>query len=267
MAWGRVEYFGGDRQLLGAFHLAPAIVRRSTAVLLCNPFGEEAARCHRVFRVLATHLQRIGFSTLRFDYSCTGDSRGSSTHATLAEWIEDIRVAAAALRDASGSSQIALVGLRLGATLATLACARGALRARHLVLWDPVVEGGAYMQELATSHHVYMRHELGSLWDERRRTHADGSPVEVCGTPITATMACELRAIDLAAETVTADHVSVVSTRPGPELEQLCALWPQARCRQIADATGWNSDAALNAMVVPMQVLQVVIQHLEGTAP
>ena len=72
----RIEYFGASQQLLGAFHVAQRLQPRSTAVLLCNPFGEEASRSHRTFRVLATQLERTGFSVLRFDYSGTGDSLG-----------------------------------------------------------------------------------------------------------------------------------------------------------------------------------------------
>ena len=73
-----IEYFGVARQLLGALHVPQRLRRRATAVLLCNPFGEEASRAHRTFRVLATQLERAGYASLRFDYSSTGDSQGDS---------------------------------------------------------------------------------------------------------------------------------------------------------------------------------------------
>src|SRR5882757_6389331 len=49
-----IEYFGAKQQLLGSLHQPQRLRARSTAVLLCNPFGEEAARAHRSYRVLAT---------------------------------------------------------------------------------------------------------------------------------------------------------------------------------------------------------------------
>src|SRR3954464_11609473 len=74
----RIEYFGAQHQLLGTLHRPQRLRPRSTAVLLCNPFGEEASRAHRMFRVLATQLERAGYPALRFDYSGTGDSLGDS---------------------------------------------------------------------------------------------------------------------------------------------------------------------------------------------
>ena len=83
-------------------------------MLLCNPFGEEASRAHRTFRVLATQLERAGYATLRFDYSGTGDSLGESTPPTLDAWLADIGAAAEHLRAASGAQRLAIIGLRLG---------------------------------------------------------------------------------------------------------------------------------------------------------
>src|ERR1700712_938246 len=139
-----IEYFGAKRQLLGALHQPQRLRPRGTAVLLCNPFGEEASRAHRIYRLLATHLERAGYTALRFNYSGTGDSLGDSTAATVDAWIADISAAAERLQAASGATRIAVVGLRLGATLAMLASARG-LKIRHLLLWDPVVEGAVYL--------------------------------------------------------------------------------------------------------------------------
>ncbi len=147
----RIEYFGTGTHLLGAFHLAQRLQPRRTAVLLCSPFGEEASRAHRTYRVLATQLERAGFSVLRFDYSGTGDSLGQAEDVTLATCVADIGAAAEGLLAASGAQRVALVGLRLGATLALLASTRG-LRPRHLLLWDPIVDGAAYLRELVTQH-------------------------------------------------------------------------------------------------------------------
>ena len=179
-----IDYFGARRQLLGALHQPQRLQPRGTAVLLCNPFGEEASRVHRTYRVLATQLERAGYAGLRFDYSGTGDSLGESSEATIDAWVGDIVTAAERLRAVSGATRIAVIGLRLGAALAMLASARGDLRARHLLLWDPVVDGAAYLRELIAQHRAYMRSEIGEDWKDHLQIAADGAPGEALGAPI-----------------------------------------------------------------------------------
>src|SRR5262245_58358584 len=103
--------------------------------------GAEAQQSHRLYRVLAEQLEQSGFTVLRFDYSGTGDSAGGPESATISRWIADIATAAEELGRAAPGTRLVAVGLRLGATLASLATARSAVRARHLVLWDPIVDG------------------------------------------------------------------------------------------------------------------------------
>ena len=236
-------------------------------MLLCNPFGEEAARAHRVYRVLGMQLARAGFAALRFDYAGTGDSHGDGADATVDEWIGDVEQAADQLRGASGASRIAVIGLRFGATLAVLASARDALRPRHLLLWDPVVDGAAYLRELAGQHRTYMRDELGAKWIERARP-GDAAPTEVIGTPIGAALAAEVAAIDLGAVSPGAEHLTVISTRNTPELERLRPRTPAAtRWLELSGGAAWNSDAALNSMTVPMEIVQALVARLEETSP
>jgi uncharacterized protein len=271
----RIEYFGGGRQLLGALHHPQRLRPRATAVLLCNPFGEEASRAHRTFRVLATQLERAGFPTLRFDYSGTGDSQGEGADATIEAWLGDIAAAAARLREASGAARIAIAGLRLGATLAAMAAARGDVRPRHLVLWDPVVDGAAYLRELADQHRAYMREEMGPGRADRLRTRdggapgARGTPVEALGTPISDALAAELAAIDLAAGAApAAEQTTVLTTRTTPELERLRPRLPaSARWLAMNESPAWNSDAALNAMTVPMDIVRAIVARIEETSP
>ena len=236
--------------------------------MLCNPFGEEASRGHRTFRVLATQLERLGYSTLRFDYTGTGDSLGDSEDATIEGWLADIGEAAEHLRRTTGIAKISLVGLRFGATLAALATARGVLRARHLVLWDPIVDGRAYLAELGAQHEAYMRDEIGPTWTDRRGVRQDGSPMEALGAPISAALAAELAAIDLGTATPAMDACTVIQTRPAPGADRLrTRMPPGAQWIEIADDTAWNSDAALNAMIVPMEIVKTVIARIEKSSP
>jgi pimeloyl-ACP methyl ester carboxylesterase len=264
-----IEYFGAQRQLLGAMHKPQRMHPRSAAVLLCNPFGEEASRSHRIYRVLATQLERAGYAALRFDYSGTGDSLGDAGAATLDAWIADVQAAADELRRASGVNKIVAVGLRFGATLALLASARG-LALRHLVLWDPVVEGKAYLRELTAQHRSYMQEEIGAGWQDRLPILPNGIPEEALGAPIGHTLGAQIAAIDLAAAGTTAgaEAVTVITTKLTSDLERLRPRLPAAtRWIEKAQSAAWNSDAALNAMTVPMDIVQAVIARIEEISP
>jgi uncharacterized protein len=236
-------------------------------VLLCNPFGEEASRAHRTFRVLATQLERAGYAALRFDYSGTGDSVGDSGAASIDAWVGDIASAADRLRTASGVARVTVVGLRFGATLAMLASARGELRPRHLVLWDPVVDGAAYLRELVAQHRAYMRAEIGEGWQDRLRI-ADGVPAEALGAPIGAVLGAQIATIELTGVAPGADQVTVITTRVTPEIERLRLHLPAStRWLEMAESPAWNTDAALNAMTVPMDIVQAVVARIEETSP
>jgi pimeloyl-ACP methyl ester carboxylesterase len=266
----KVLHFGpAARRLLGALHTPGRLRQRSAAVLLCNPFGEEAARAHRIYRVLATQLERSGYPVLRFDYGGTGDSMGDSEDTSLTGWLDDVEVAADELRRAAGNRKLVVVGVRLGATIAGLASARGGARLRHLVLWDPVVDGPAYLRELTAAHRAYMRHELGAAWHAPTPASADGAPTESLGTPITPALAADLAAIDLAGAELRSDHVTVISTAPSPPLERLRQHLGSSGARWIdqAESPAWNSDAALNASVVPMDIVQAVVTRIEEVSP
>ena len=237
-------------------------------MLLCNPFGEEASRAHRSYRVLATQLERAGYAGLRFDYSGTGDSLGDSRAQTIDAWVGDVGIAAERLRSATGASRVAVVGLRLGATLAMLASARGELRPRHLLLWDPVVDGAGYVRELIAQHRAYMRSEIGPGWVDRLEIAADGTPAEALGAPIGAALGGQIAAIDLAAVVPGADHLTVITTRAAPDVERLRSKLPAAtRWLDMPESPSWNTDAALNAMTVPMDIVQALIARIEEISP
>src|SRR5580765_4615379 len=120
---------------------------RPGAVLLCNPFGQEAIRAHRIYAVLAQKLSRLGLHVLRVDYTGTGDSSGDVEEGGQAQWIEDIVDAHDELAAASEVNRIVWVGLRYGATLAVMAAEKLARPVSDIILWDPVVNGAAYVKE------------------------------------------------------------------------------------------------------------------------
>ncbi|HUH37907.1 MAG TPA: alpha/beta hydrolase [Spongiibacteraceae bacterium] len=140
-------YFGpSEAPLYGVYH-PPLGADRHAGVVLCYPFGQEYMRAHRAYRQLAMMLTRQGYHVLRFDFRGTGDSFGGLTGVRFADWMVDIGHAIDELRDSTGIRTVSLLGLRLGALAAAQVChARKDIE--RLMLWDPVLSGPAYEEEL-----------------------------------------------------------------------------------------------------------------------
>ena len=95
-------------------------------------------------------------------------------------------------------------------------------------------------------------------------------PHEALGTPISDALGAQLAAIDLASPTtaLTAEHLTVITTRTTPDVERLRPRLPAAaRWIEMAESPAWNNDAALNAMTVPMDIVQAVIARIEEISP
>lgn len=260
------------RDLLAAVHLSPRLNPRSVAVLLCNPFGEEAARAHRLYRVMARKLEEAGYAVMRFDYAGTGDSSGDIADFGIEDWLDDIAAAAEHLRQESGVSRIVLIGLRLGGTLAALSVLRGRLRAAHLMLWDPVVDGAEYLRELGRTHRAYMQAELGRKSATAATDDVDeGSTLsEALGTPISARLHEELAGIDLAGDISVSTITTVLCTQRTPGMERLRTGWaesPRMHWIDLDGSSGWNSDAALNNAIVPINEMRALISRIETCHP
>ncbi|PLP97063.1 serine aminopeptidase domain-containing protein [Cupriavidus pauculus] len=129
---------------------------RRTGVVLCAPPGHEGMWSYRGLRHLADDLAAADIPTLRFDYHGTGDAIGNGDEpACQARWIANILAAVAELRTRTGVSQVALCGLRLGASLAALAAEEMTRRGEPpaaLVLLAPVVNGRAFLREMRALH-------------------------------------------------------------------------------------------------------------------
>jgi pimeloyl-ACP methyl ester carboxylesterase len=173
-------YFGtSQKQLFGVYHAPEARAARQAAFLLCQPLGHEYLRAHRAFRNLAVALAGQGFHVLRFDYFGCGDSGGDDEQATVEQCLLDLSAAIDELKDTAGAAKVSLIGLRFGATLAAVAASRRTDIDR-IVLWDPVLEGRDYLDDLRTLHVTWLKDRLGA-----GATH-DPSRPELLGCPLTA---------------------------------------------------------------------------------
>jgi alpha/beta superfamily hydrolase len=151
------SYFGQDCSLYGCCHQS-AECEQAPALVICQPTGHEYERCHRAMRQLAVQAVRKGFSALRFDYCATGDSAGDCEDLNLSQMRQDIRQAIRFACDKTGSNRVALVGLRLGATLAAQVAA-DCVEVDSLVLYAPVFDGAELLREWQVAHQsFYARH-------------------------------------------------------------------------------------------------------------
>jgi len=115
---------------------------------MCHPLAEEKLWAHRVFVSFARDLSTAGFDVLRFDFRGEGDSDRDFEQTDFETRIEDAARAIDAVHEMNPSiSEVTLLGLRLGASVAAATAARRSDVAR-LVLWDPVADGSAYMQSV-----------------------------------------------------------------------------------------------------------------------
>jgi len=139
-------YFGESaRQLFGMYDAPRGGGRRGAVV--CYPWGQEYLKAHQAVRHLARLLARRGVHAMRFDYYGCGDSAGDDTEGSVSQWQQDVGTALDELKDIAGLRSVSLVGLRFGAALA-VACAASRRDVDRLVLWDPIFDGRAYVDEL-----------------------------------------------------------------------------------------------------------------------
>jgi exosortase A-associated hydrolase 2 len=170
-------FFGDDgRELFGVLHEAgrhPA----GAPFVFCHPFAEEKLWTHRVFVHFARRLAAGGHPVLRFDFLGKGDSAGEFSGSSVSTMRADVARAVEEVRQRTGAGPVNLLGLRLGATIASLA-AEEVPDIGHLILWAPIVHGDRYMQEMlrinvTTQMAVYreVRHDRVELVERMRLGH------------------------------------------------------------------------------------------------
>ena len=248
-------YFGtSKRPLFGIHHPPKSSDVRQDGIVLCPAIGQDYMRTHRGLKQLAQQLAKAGFHVLRFDYYGTGDSGGESTEAVLEQWTDDVGDAVDELKDTAGVREVSLVGIRLGATLATMA-ATGRTDIDRLILWDPVVRGADYVEELLS---------LG----QPARVNGAFPPgtVGVSGFPVTPALRTGLERIDLKAHPFSANPVLLVVSEERPEYQamrdHLSAAVPGSTFRLVPTAADWDDVDRLGAVLLPQRIIQEIVTYL-----
>lgn len=147
-AWEPFWLGAPSRRLYAALHAVPGAP--STGVVLVPPLLHELPRSRRFITEVASELAGLGLPTLRFDFHGTGDSAGTGEDLDLASMHRDIEAAATALRQRTAIKRLVLVAWRGGALAVHGWLERGGA-ADLIVLWEPIVDGAAWVRELVES--------------------------------------------------------------------------------------------------------------------
>jgi len=262
-----IRFGRSHREMLGML-TSPDHRVHDVAVLFCNPFGQEAIRSKPMYRIFADRLAREGVPSLRFDYHGTGDSPGLGDTQTMAAWVRDTIEAARTLVEVTGVQQLHMFGLALGANIAEKAALELTPSPARIVLWEPIVNGPAYIDVLLRAH----RHELavafGEPWERLRARLNEPEPTipgVVLGFPIGPGLHEELRAIG------TPDFVALAARGAGidcavrepiaGEFEKMSSVtW-----HPPGPALNWMANEARGTTIVPAEIQAILFTGLPQT--
>ncbi len=117
-------------------------------VLVVPPFAEELNKCRRLLALCAHSLAAAGAEVWCPDWSGSGDSAGEFADANWSDWVDELCAFDAALAQAAPGTAPVYLALRSGALLLSAAGARlRDFRLARVLLWQPVLDGGRYVQQ------------------------------------------------------------------------------------------------------------------------
>ncbi|MDH3499511.1 MAG: hypothetical protein OEM97_05275 [Acidimicrobiia bacterium] len=174
------EFIDVGQDLVYTVHHLPPSSRAGHSLVMCSPFFAEFPRNYRREVLVARRLAERGVAVTRFHHRGVGNSTGDAALMGLDRLIEDARRVAAVAAETSGAHSLAFHGTRL----AGFTAAAAAIGAQMPVsLWEPVVRGSKYFNEVLRTRMVQAVHDgetdvsAGSL----RHELTSGAPVDVLG--------------------------------------------------------------------------------------
>ncbi len=147
-------FFFGDeaRALFGMLHsrrsarMAPVSTAGKPACLVCAPLLQDATRIQRAMWHLAEALAEAQHDVLRFDWYGSGDSAGEGDDLQLQGMVDDLESAIVELSTCARPGRLSILAFR-SAALPVLAHASNSASPVDLVLWDPLVDGAALVED------------------------------------------------------------------------------------------------------------------------
>ena len=253
-------FFGSSKHpLYGVFHPATGTTQKKEGVLLCPPFGQEYMRSHRAFRQLALLLSKKGYAVMRFDYRGTGDSSGDIEDVSAEEWLDNIKTAAEELKETAFVTTIHIVGLRLGAILASSASVN--IEIDKLVLWDALSSGLAYDKELQV--------EMKKDGDDAAFNHIDThGTLHFNGFPLVKTVRDGLQQLDLLTSPPKAEKILQIVSKETRCSRAINDAWSSKTNYTYTHAPApgnWNYVDDFGGILLPQPVIQSIVNWIDNS--
>lgn len=204
-------FFSDDEKtrLFGVFR-APQDAQK--VWILAPPFGEEEKSARRTLTEIARFLEKRGQASLLFSYRGTGDSEGSFADFSLSDWKNDIQNAIAEAQKRVPDAQIALLGVRLGASLALQIAPQ--IEVSELVLIEPLLSGRSFLSQQTLR--KKLRADLtGDVASVKNATEIE----DLDGWPLSPRLKDELNALDLRAVSIVVAQTAILVLQVGPKSE------------------------------------------------
>lgn len=239
-----------------------------------HPFAEEMNKARRMAALQARAWAQAGYAVLLLDLYGCGDSAGDFGEADWVIWKNNARSAADWLERRVGQP-VGLWGLRVGALLAAEVASQSPTAFSALVLWQPVVNGDAFLtQFLRLKVATEMLADGGDKVDTQalKKMLEAGEHVEIAGYSLSPALARGLREAKLDAlkstvETIVWREVVAQSDRPlAPPSLRVVQQWREGGCSvDAATAVGepfWitpeiaESHALIESTLQPTRAFQ-----------
>ena len=242
-------------------------------VLVLPPFAEELNKCRRVLAMTVRALSAQGCDVLWPDLFGSGDSAGEFADARWQDWRADVVALAAWHAAQLPDLRCAILAVRSGCLLLGDASDGGLLaHGARVVLWQPVLHGGRFLQQFLRVRVMAARLAGGNDRVEDLETALRrGEAVECAGYTIGAELGLGLMAATLDAEQLRGAKVRALEfkseeggsvTRPLAQLcMQLRSDGDEAEARCVVAESFWASqeisapprvvEATVRAMLVP----------------
>jgi len=235
------------KRLFGIMH-SPTGESKKHGFVFCHPLAEEKLWAHRAQVNLARKLAHEGYAVLRFDFYGEGDSAGEFEQSTVETRLEDVQGAIECLKKIDLEiREVSLFGLRFGGMIAAITAER-LNGISSLILWEPVLEGSRYIQEMLRTQLAVQLAAWGEIRKDRVALANDllaGETANIDGYLLAPEFYSELVKLRINDEREFTGNCLIVQIRDrantvADEYRQLATAYASGNCVSAGDRPFWR---------------------------
>jgi exosortase A-associated hydrolase 2 len=248
------------------------------AILYAHPFGEEMNKSRRTAAMQARAFAAAGFAVLQLDLYGCGDSDGDFADARWDIWKLDLERATEWL-ERRVTAPIHLWGLRLGATLALSLWRDAPSRYRSALLWQPVIDGRAYVTQflrVAIARHAMRGGGPRPTTERLREAFSRREALEIAGYVLSSELASAIEAQALGEWSIPGARVHWIDIRAagadsGAKVPDVVSRWRandvDVEYRVVESPNFWTSIEVIEAPEVVAVTTSVYTSGAAGGRP